>query len=450
MVGRGRYTLICVLMGALLLPAAAADAKRRASIQTTLNSIAAQGAITPEQHTQYTRDYSRARSAVRHLRGSARSNMQGVLNNITYLARQNILGARVVPVFLTLERNIEWFWTDRNGPAAYGARRSFDGTRLIFEFYPGSGWQITELGNFGKLNGLAAAKRTKLSVLTAYGNELLPLAVDRGGFLAFEYYFPWSGGKPGWISGMATATGMAAFARVWKRTGDPRFLEAGQRMLGAFSLAPPTGVLLDEGSGRAHYLQYSQDPDLLVGNAFAQSIIGLDDFATITGDTNAAAARDRALAEAAVDMSSYDTGAWSLYWHRPGSKVGGESDLHYHQLFEGFLEKLCARFPSGPFCTLHDNFARYETEPVKITRLAARKQKRTLRIRYTVSKRGSGTLTLSKGGKTVASSRFAFSSGGDHLLTWTAPKKRGSYELSFDTVSLNGLKSSATKTVVLR
>ena len=450
MVGRGRLTLICVLMGALLLPAAAAEAKRRPSIQTTLNSIAAQGAITPEQHTQYTRDYSRARSAVRHLRGSARSNMQGVLNNITYLARQNILGARVVAVFLTLERNIEWFWTDRNGPAAYGARRTFDGTRLIFEFYPGSGWQITELGNFGKLNGLAAAKRTKLSVLTAYGNELLPLAVDRGGFLAFEYYFPWSGGRPGWISGMATATGMAAFARVWKRTGDPRFLEAGQRMLGAFSVAPPTGVLLDEGSGRAHYLQYSQDPDLLVGNAFAQSIIGLDDFATITGDTNAAAARDRALAEAAVDMPFYDTGAWSLYWHRPGSKVGGESDLHYHQLFEGFLEKLCARFPSGPFCTLHDNFVRYETEPVKITRLAARKQKRTLRIRYRVSKRGSGTLTLSKGGKTVASSRFTFTGGGDHLLTWTAPRKRGSYELSFDTVSLNGLKSSATKTVVLR
>jgi D-glucuronyl C5-epimerase-like protein len=449
MVGRRRLTLICVLMGALLLPAAGAEA-RRPSIQKTLNSLAAQGAITPEQHTQYTRDYSRARSAVRHLRGSARSNMQGVLDNIAYLAGQNTLGARVVPVFLTLERNYEWFWTDRNGPAAYGARRSFDGTRLIFEFYPGSGWQITELGNFGKLNGLAAAKRTKLSVLTAYGNELLPLAVDRGGFLAFEYYFPWSGGKPGWISGMATATGMAAFARVWKRTGDPRFLEAGQRMLGAFSLAPPTGVLLDQGSNRAYYLQYSQDPDLMVGNAFAQSIIGLDDFATITGDTNAAAARDRALAEAAVDMPVYDTGAWSLYWHRPGSKVGGESDLHYHQLFEGFLEKLCARFPTGPFCTLHDNFARYETEPVKITRLAARKQKRTLRIRYTVSKRGSGTLTLSKGGKTVASSRFTFTSGGDHLLTWTAPKKRGSYELSFDTVSLNGLKSSAVKTVNLR
>jgi hypothetical protein len=111
---------------------------------------------------------------------------------------------------------------------------------------------------------------------------------------------------------------------------------------------------------------------------------------------------------------------------------------------------LCARFPSGPFCTLHDNFVRYESEPVKITRLAARKQKKVLRIRYTVSKRGSGTLTLSKGGKPVTSRRLTFTSGGDHLVTWTAPKKRGSYQLSFDTVSLNGLKSDATKTLTLR
>jgi hypothetical protein len=139
-VGRRRFTLICVLLGALLLPAAAAEAARKPSIQKTLDALAAQGAITAEQHTTYTRDYSLARSAVRHLRGSARTNLKGVLDNIAYLAGQNTLGARAVPVFLTLERNYEWFWTDREGPAAYGARRTFDGTRLIFEFYPGSGW----------------------------------------------------------------------------------------------------------------------------------------------------------------------------------------------------------------------------------------------------------------------------------------------------------------------
>jgi hypothetical protein len=446
--GKRRFTLICAIFGALFVPAAAAEG-RGPSIQSTLDAAAAQGTLTPELHQSYSRDYARARSAVRHLKGSARTNLKGVLDNTTYLAGHKLLGARLTPVFLTLERNYEWFWTDRQGPAAYGARRTFDGTSLIFEFYPGDGWQITALGNFGKLNGLAAAKRTRLSVLNEYAAELLPLAVDRGGFLAFEYYFPWSGGQPPWISGMATATGMAAFARVWQRTGNAQVRDTAQRMLGAFSVAPPTGVLLDEGSGGAHYLQYSQDPKLLVGNAFAQSIIGLDDFATITGDAAAAAARDRALADAAVEMPLYDTGAWSLYWHRSGSRTGGESDLHYHQVFEGFLVKLCARFPSGPFCTLHDNFVRYESEPVKITKLSARKDKKTLRIRFTVSKRGSGTLSLTKGGKTVDSTRLSFTLG-DHLVSWTAPRKRGSYELRLDTVSLNGLKSTAAKTLTLR
>jgi hypothetical protein len=114
--GRRRFTLICALLGVLLLPAAA-SAARKPSIQKTLDALAAQGAITPEQHTAYTRDYSRSRSAVRHLRGSARTNLQGVLDNTAYLAGQGTLGARVVPVFLTLERNYEWFWIDREGPA---------------------------------------------------------------------------------------------------------------------------------------------------------------------------------------------------------------------------------------------------------------------------------------------------------------------------------------------
>ena len=204
------------------------------------------------------------------------------------------------------------------------------------------------------------------------------------------------------------------------------------------------------GHGGDHYLQYSQAPGLLVGNAFAQSLIGLDDFKRITGSSRAGLALERGLHQARRSFRRFDTGAWSLYWHRPGSRHGNESDLHYHVLFLGFLEKLCPRFPSGPFCTLRDNFARYETEPVKIGRLAARRRGRTLHIRYTVSKRGSGTLTLSKpGGHALHSVRLGLSRG-SRLIVWDAPRRRGTYELKLETESLNGLESSASKLVKLR
>jgi D-glucuronyl C5-epimerase C-terminus len=437
------YTVLLLALFAL-----AGHAARAASVQHTLDSAAARGKLSPELHRQYSRDWSHARSAVRHLHGAARSNLRSVLSNTWSLARRHMLGARLTPVFLTIERNYHWFWRKRHGPAAYGARRTFGHSPVIFEFYPGLGWQIQPLGNFGKLNGLAAAHHTGLSRLRTYADALLPLAVHRKRFLAFEYYFPWTGGRPGWISGMATATGIAALGRVWKRTGDPRYRDAAEAMLGAFFAPPPWGIRLYRGHGRYHYLQYSQAPHMLVGNAFAQALIGLDDFVRITGSSRAKLALKRGLHQADARMRRFDTGAWSLYWRRAGTRHGGESDLHYHQLFEGFLAKLCKRFDSGPFCGLHERFARYETEPVHIGHLRVRRHGRILRIRVWTSKRGTSTLRLLHGRHTIRSGSLWLDRG-THVVTWPAPKRHRHYKLRLEATSLNGLDSARERTFPL-
>lgn len=426
-----------VLLGVALLTPTTASGY---GVQGTLDALAASGDLGPELHARYTRDWSQARGAVRHLHGPARTELKGVVSNTWSLARHDLLAARLAPVFLTVERNYEWFWSDRNGPAPYGARRSFDGSPLIFEFYPGSGWQLQPLANFGRLGGLAANRRTTQASLARYADALLPLAVERDGFLAFEYYFPWSGGPPGWFSGMATATGIAALGRVWQRTGDQRYRDAAERMLGAFFTAPPWGIRLFRGHGRAHYLQYSQAPHLLVGNAFAQSLIALDEYQRATGSARAQLALARGLAQADASMRRFDTGAWSLYWRRPGTNRGGESDLHYHQLFEGFLAKLCSRFPSGPFCDLGERFARYETEPVHIGPLRAARHGPLVRIRVWTSKRGSGTLTLLHGTRTVDTSTFDLWRG-THAIEWRLPRGRRAWTIRLDATSLNGLAS---------
>lgn len=428
-----------------LLPAAGA---RAASVARTLDSLTAEGKLSPQLAHRYRSDWSHTRSAVRHLHGAARSNLHGVLSNTWSLARHRLLAASVTPVFLTIERNYQWFWRDRRGPGTYGARRTFGRSPVIFEFYPGSGWQIQPLGNFGKLNGLAAARHTKPGRLRRYADALLPLAVRRKRFLAFEYYFPWTGGRPGWVSGMATATGIAAFARVWQRTGDARYRDMGESMLGAFFARPPWGIRLYRGHGRYHYLQYSQAPHMLVGNAFAQALIGLDDFARITGSSRAKLALERGLRQADGAMSRFDTGAWSLYWRRPGTRRGGESDLHYHQLFEGFLEKLCGRFPSGPFCTLHEHFARYEAEPVALGRLRVRRHGRRLRIRVWTSKRGSATLRLLHAGHAVRARTLVLSRG-THVVSWPLPARHRHYLLRLDATSLNGVRSSRERPFAL-
>jgi hypothetical protein len=444
-----RTAAATLLAFALLAPTA--DAKKRApTVPSTLAAMEHAGKLTHDQRTTYARLWSRSKRAVRHLRGSARWNFDGVLDNTNSLARRRLLDDRVVPAFLTLQRNYEWFWAERRGTATYGARRSFGDSPVIFQFYPGSGWQIQVLGNFGRLNGLARSRHTKLADLTRFADDLLALAVKRSRFLTLEYYFPWDGGAPGWVSGMATATGAQALSRVWKRTHDDRYRDAAEQMLGAFFTSPPRGVRVRRSSARAHYLLYSQSPREFVGNGFAQTLIALDEVERTIGGTRARVALERGLNQADVEMPRYDTGAWSLYWHKPGSRHGAESDLHYHELFTGFLKKLCRRFPDrGDFCGLHDRFVAYESQPVELGPLHARRHGRSLSVRVRVSKRGSGKLLLLRGARVVARGSSELRRG-TRTLRLTLPRRHGTYTLRLDAVSLNGVESSRSRTLRLR
>jgi hypothetical protein len=183
-------------------------------------------------------------------------------------------------------------------------------------------------------------------------------------------------------------------------------------------------------------------PALLVGNGIAQAIIALDNYRKATGSSDAAALVDAAVAEARRLLPLFDTGAWSLYDRSP-SRPGTESTLSYHQLFAGFLDKLCPVF-GEPFCGEAANFHRYETEPVEIKSLRTHVQKKRKRIqaKFTMSKRGSVRVTLERDDGTTVRAFSASLLRGAHTITWTRPP-RGSYELVVKATSLNGIPSSS-------
>ncbi len=434
--------IVCLLLlAACLAGPATAAAKKRDPVITTLSTLQARGGTTGSQATQWRRLYNQGKIAARHLRGRAQTNMRGVLANLTSLARRHLLGGRAYPAFLILQRNIEWFWQERKGSMAFGTRTTFPGSQLIYEFYPGAGWQLQPLANFGKINGLLKLRHPKAGQIESYANEMLQTAVTRHGFLAFEYYFPWSGGRPGWVSGMATATGMQALSTLAKRDGDARYSDAAHSMLGVFKSGPPWGIQIDRPQG-IFFLQYSQDPSLLVGNAYAQSILGLDVYARNSGDSDAAALVAEGVDAARKILPLYDTGAWSLYYRTPKGP-GHESDLSYHELFGSFLDEMCDRW-QAPFCDLASNFHRYETEPVKLTNLRARvnKRKKQLRVGFTISKRSGITLSLKRGTKSVRTFLAPLERGA-HKVTWPLPN-RGGYQIVLSAKSLNDLTSSST------
>jgi hypothetical protein len=433
----------CLVLLAVTSPAAA---KKRDPVLRTLSALQARGGQDGANATAWRRLYNQGKIARRHLTGSARANMRGVLANLSSLAKRRLLADRAFPAFLVLQRNVEWFWQQRKAAAAYGTRTTFPGSQIIYEFYPGSGWQLQPLANFGHLNGLLKLRHPRAGQLESYADELLQTAVARHGFLAFEYYFPWSGGAPGWVSGMATATGMQAFSTLGKRDGDQRYVDAAHSMLGVFDSGPPWGIRIDRPEG-VFFLQYSQDPSLLVGNAYAQSILGLDVYARNSGDPAAAALVQQGVEAARRILPLYDTGAWSLYYRTP-RRPGHESDLSYHELFGSFLDEMCQRWVA-PFCDLAANFHRYETEPVKLSPIRARvdKRRKQLRVGFTISKRSGITLSVRRGTKTVYRYLSPLERG-PHKITWPLPK-RGSYEMTLSAKSLNGLTSQTSLAVTV-
>jgi D-glucuronyl C5-epimerase C-terminus len=428
----------CLAMLACLLVAPAAQAAKKDPVLTTLSQIERRGGTQAADAQGWRDDYNVAKRAARNLRGAPQANIRGVLANLTSLAKRHLLGSRAYPAFLILERNVEWFYDERNSAPAYGTRTTFDGSELIWQFYPGSGWQLQPLANFGRLNGLLKLRKPAAGRLERFADDLLATGVQRRGFLAFEYYFPWDGGAPGWFSGMATATGMQAFANLGKRDGDARYTDAARAMLGAFKAPPPWGVTV-QGDAGPSFLLYSQSPSVLVGNGIAQAIIALDNYRTTTGDPDAASLVDAAVAEARQLLPEFDTGAWSLYDRTPTRPLG-ESDLSYHQLFQGFLVQLCDKF-GDPFCAESDNFARYQTEPVAISRMSLRalkgKRKKYVVATFVLSKRGTVTASLQRDGSPIRSYTAAMTRG-RHTLTWKRPPK-GDYDLVVKATSLNGI-----------
>lgn len=417
------------------LVAAPAEAATRTPTEKALAGLYRAGEITAGEYRERVTLYRDAAAAAKRLRG----NLAGVVADTDAMARRGFLvKARLHPVFTILEQNHEYFAVERGAPARYGARRTFEGSPVQWQFYSGHGWQIQPLANWGTVNGLLDKRQNQRAL--RHAQALLELSVALDGYRAFEYYFPFSGGPAGWSSAMPQASAMYALARLWQRTGDQHWLDRSHELMALLEIGPPAGVRLATPSG-AHYLLYSQNSDLLVGNGFASVLVSLYDYVGVTGDGRARALLDAGLAEAAASFPAYDTGAWSLY-HRTAMGDGREADLHYHQLFSFLLRRLCKRLGTDPYCALGTRLKEYESQPVGLTGLGGRVSKGILRVGFEATKIGRATVRVLDGERTIRSTSLAIKRGRT-VVRFKAPPE-GDYRLQVDAVSLTGVKSAAT------
>ena len=393
-----------------------------------LDGLLAAGQIDQPTHDARMVTLNDALSAYRSLTGTRKVQLGAVLDNADSIsASGQLTPSRLNAVFATIDANTTW-WT--NGPLlANGQRVSVEGSPLIWQYYTGQGIELQMLANFGKANALWSGHKT--NALRAFMNAIVPLAADHGGWPAWEYYFAIYGGKPPWISAISQGTAIQALARAGQLFGDPTLISTGAAALAAFEQPPPNGVRVDTATG-PFYVIYSFQPDEHVINAHLQALVGLFDFAQITGDARALGLFQQGDAEAQAVLPSYDTGAWSLY------DQTSESDLSYHNLVTGFLQNLCKRTSTPIYCDTAARFKGYLTTPPVISAASQRvRAGAPAKIAFTLNKISRVGMIISQGAQTVLSTS-AVVGHGTRTFAWSRQAAPGVYQLRVTATDLAG------------
>jgi len=428
--------------GAALATTAATKKKKRRTAYSELKRLRGNGQITPDEYTTYRAGLVEVKRRAKRLDGVGKSEMRAVIATVEDMAaRRKLTASRLVPLWLTLNRNLEWWTAGRS--LGSGARVEFAGSELVWQYYPGQGLQLQMLGNFGKLNGLWGSRQNaKLEFML---DELLPLAADRAGGVAWEYYFNFGGGRPPWVSGLAEGTAVQALSRAAKRLHrEADVLPIAKQALAVFRKRTPTGVRVPEEAGD-HYAIYSFAPSLRVLNGFIQSLVGLYDYARLSKDPEGTELFQAAEPEARREVPLYDTGAWSLYSR--GSSTH-ESSLSYHDLLLGFLANLCERTDTAVYCTAADHFEAYKTVPPELEVKTARlRGGRYGRVPFELSQISTVTLQISRGARTVEARPFGAVGYGKRTFGWQVPRRAGTYTVTLTARDLAGNATSDTTTV---
>jgi hypothetical protein len=434
-----KLILCCACVVALLTAWGGVAAPAQAADKRTLNKELAKlldsGAIDQATYDAHRATLAGVRRELKRLTGTRRTELAGAYAVVKGIAKRgNLRAARLPPVMLELQRNLE-YW-----PAqpllANGQRIVFEGSELVWQEVPGQGIHLHPLANFGKLNAYARNRR-QVTRTTQLLDELLAVAVPRGGGLAWEYYFTFDGGRGPWISGLSQGTALQAIARSAQKLDRMEELRPViAEGLEMFEKRPPTGVRVATDAG-AHYVQYSFWPSLRIANGFAQSLVGLYDVAQITGDPVAQRLFEEGDAQGRLELPTYDTGAWSLYSR---GAIARESDLGYHTLLRDFLANLCDRTATPEYCDTATHYTTYLEEP-PVVELRTRRLRgaKAGRLRFDLNKISSVTVIVTgPDGRQVVRTALGRIGRGLRSLSWTPPRKGGDYTLRVEAVDLAG------------
>jgi D-glucuronyl C5-epimerase-like protein len=425
-----RFALAAAVAVALLAVSSSGAVPRptpAALVERGLALAVARGSLTPTEAAGYRGTLVGVLAAAKKLPPLRTELIDAVVADVAALWR-SYTRPRALTLFSTITVNADWL----SAHALTDPTPDIEGDDgAVYRFFSGHGYVFHPLANFAQLNADAVSKNsTETERLAA---ALLARAVPSGKALVWEYEFPFGRGRPPWTSGMAQAVAAQALARAGDLLGDPVLRAAADA---AYASVPR--LLSPSAPSKPWIALYSYDR-VPVLNAQLQAALSVGDYATISGNSAAAALATRLTDAARMLLPRFDTGYWSLY-----SLRGDESSLGYHDYVIGLLRKVATRTGEAAWRDVADRFQAYESQPPIIRAgppppavypRPADGYRDEATIRFWLSKRS--TVTLLIAGQRVTGT---FGHGNDEVH-WTAADARpGTYHPFLTVVGPGGLR----------
>ena len=389
---------------------------QRAALTAVKLALAA-GRLTAAEARSDRGAIGRSVHLVRVLPSARRARVEVALGQAAALGKR-LTAPRAEAVFGQLRANDDYF-ARRGIPRGGTDITAADG--IVYRYFAGRCFEFHPLANFSALNAHAIAK--DVAGTERLAAALIARAVPRSGGVAWEYYFPYGGGRAPWVSGMAQAVAAQAFSRAAALVTDESTTFS-HEAAGAFATVP--GLTTKVAAGP--WIRLYSFSSMAVLNAQLQSVLSLETYAKASDDSAAATLASQMEQAAAASVSRFDTGYWTYY-----ALGGGPTPLSYQKFIVQLLHRLAP--DDVRFAAAAARFAAYLRQPPAFKLASASGGT----LRFWLSKPASVSASTAAG-RTVRLGLHA----GWHTLRWREPKRAGFYAVHVTAVDWAGNRASFT------
>ena len=171
-----------------------------------------------------------------------------------------------------------------------------------------------------------------------------------------------------WYSGLAQGQGISLLVRIYRETGEAKYLDAANRAFECMQAEVANGgVIFTDEAGDRWIEEYIVAPPTHILNGFMWASWGVYDLALATDDPAVQRVWNDSVATLIKNLGKYDTGYWSLY-EQSGTRMMMLASPFYHRLHIVQLRVMAKLTGETIFSDFAERWSRYQGSRVKRSR----------------------------------------------------------------------------------